>query len=177
MSRVEGGAEKVPETWHDLIMALDPAQVDDASAVRAAGLRWTPQRQLILQTLRQAGGRHLTADDVWNAVSKQYASLNRSTVYRVLETLTGIGLVRQTRLGGDAVHFELEGNAHHHLVCVGCGQIEEIAGKEVAPLSRRLLDRHGFRVGDSLLTIEGLCRTCYESGEASRTTTPPSAGR
>ncbi len=148
-------------------MALDPAHVDDASAVRAAGLRWTPQRQLILQTLRQAGGRHLTADDVWTAVSKQYASLNRSTVYRVLETLTGIGLVRQTRLGSDSVHFEIEGNAHHHLVCVECGQILEIPGAEVRPLARRLLDRHGFRVGDSLLTIEGLCGDCYESGDAS----------
>jgi Fur family transcriptional regulator, ferric uptake regulator len=153
-------------------MALDRANAsdhaDDATAVRAAGLRWTPQRQLILQTLRQAGGRHLSAEDVWSAVNKQYASLNRSTVYRVLETLTGIGLVRQTYLGGDTVHFELEGNAHHHLVCLGCAKIEEIAGKEVAPLGRRLLENHGFRVGSSPLTIEGLCADCYEADAANR---------
>jgi Fe2+ or Zn2+ uptake regulation protein len=151
--------------WH-LIEPTPRAMVDDASTVRAAGLRWTPQRQLILQTLRQADGRHLTAEDVWTAVNTQYASLNRSTVYRVLETLTGIGLVRQTRLGGDTVHFELEGNAHHHLVCVGCGRIEEIAGDEVAPLRRRLVQNHGFRIGDSPLTIEGVCSGCYESGSA-----------
>ncbi|HEX3604426.1 MAG TPA: transcriptional repressor [Candidatus Dormibacteraeota bacterium] len=135
---------------------------DHASAVRAAGLRWTPQRQLILQTLRDAGGRHMTAEEVWRSVSEQYATLNRSTVYRVLETLTGIGLVRQTRLGGDTAQFELESaDAHHHLVCVRCRQMVEISAEDVAPLARRLRERHGYHVGDSVLTVEGLCPECH----------------
>ncbi len=57
----------------------------EALLIRAAGLRWTQQRRLILQTLRQAGGRHMTAEEVWRAVSVQHATLNRSTVYRSLE--------------------------------------------------------------------------------------------
>lgn len=138
-----------------------PRSGDDASLVRAAGLRWTPQRQLILQTLREAGGRHMTAEEVWRAVSEQYATLNRSTVYRVLETLTGIGLVRQTRLGGDTAHFELEGSAHHHLVCVRCRRIVEIPDDDVQPLGRRLLERHGFHLADSVLTVEGVCAGCH----------------
>jgi Fe2+ or Zn2+ uptake regulation protein len=139
-----------------------PGPPDHASAVRAAGLRWTPQRQLILQTLREAGGRHMTADEVWRAVSEQYATLNRSTVYRVLETLTGIGLVRQTRLGGDTAQFELESDdAHHHLVCVRCKRMVEISAEDVAPLARRLLDRHGYHVGASVLTVEGICAECH----------------
>lgn len=141
---------------------------DDASAVRAAGLRWTPQRQLILQTLREAGGRHMTAEEVWRAVSEQYATLNRSTVYRVLETLTGIGLVRQTRLGGDTAQFELEGGeAHHHLVCVRCRRMVEISADDIAPLATRLLERHGYHVGDSVLTVEGVCADCRASPESS----------
>jgi Fe2+ or Zn2+ uptake regulation protein len=143
---------------------------DDASLVRAAGLRWTPQRQLILQTLREAGGRHMTADEVWRAVSEQYATLNRSTVYRVLETLTGIGLVRQTRLGGDTAHFELEGTAHHHLVCERCRSIFEIPAEDVVPLGERLLKRHGFRLGTSVLTVEGICAGCHDG---SKGTAPP----
>jgi Fur family ferric uptake transcriptional regulator len=148
-----------------------PGTPDHASAVRAAGLRWTPQRQLILQTLREAGGRHMTADEVWRAVSEQYATLNRSTVYRVLETLTGIGLVRQTRLGGDTAQFELEGDdAHHHLVCVRCKRMVEISAEDVAPLARRLLDRHGYHVGASVLTVEGVCAECHDTAA---TAAPP----
>jgi Fe2+ or Zn2+ uptake regulation protein len=138
------------------------ADGDHATAVRAAGLRWTPQRQLILQVLREAGDHHMTAEEVWRVVSEQYAGLNRSTVYRVLEALTGIGLVRQTFLGGDTAHFELEGRAHHHLVCTQCRQIVEIPDSDVASLGRRLLQRHGFRLGGSPLTIEGLCADCSE---------------
>jgi Fe2+ or Zn2+ uptake regulation protein len=151
-----------------------PASGDDASLVRAAGLRWTPQRQLILQTLREAQGRHMTADEVWRAVSEQYATLNRSTVYRVLETLTGIGLVRQTRLGGDTAHFELEGSAHHHLVCVRCRRIFEIPDEDVHPLGQRLLERHGFHLGVSLLTVEGVCTACHEAGAGA---SPPGGTR
>ena len=146
-----------------------PGGPDDASAVRAAGLRWTPQRQLILQTLREAGGRHMTAEEVWRAVSEQYATLNRSTVYRVLETLTGIGLVRQTRLGGDTAQFELEGSdPHHHLVCVRCRRVVEISAEDVAPLAERVRERHGYHVGDSVLTVEGVCADCW--------TAPPASG-
>jgi Fe2+ or Zn2+ uptake regulation protein len=137
------------------------ADGDDASVVRAAGLRWTPQRQLILQVLRQAGDQHMTAEEVWRAVSEQYAGLNRSTVYRVLEALTGIGLVRQTFLGGDAAHFELEGRAHHHLVCTQCRQIVEIPENDLVSLSRRLLQRHGFHLVGGPLTLEGVCDDCY----------------
>ena len=108
----------------------------------------------------------MTADEVWRAVSEQYATLNRSTVYRVLETLTGIGLVRQTRLGGDTAHFELEGSAHHHLVCVRCRSIFEIPDEDVQPLGRRLLERHGFHLGDSVLTVEGVCADCREGSSA-----------
>jgi Fur family transcriptional regulator, ferric uptake regulator len=159
--------QNVRDAVHDRYMptlgaGAAAADGDDATAVRAAGLRWTPQRQLILQVLREAGDQHMTAEEVWRAVSEQYAGLNRSTVYRVLEALTGIGLVRQTFLGGDTAHFELEGRAHHHLVCSQCRQIVEIPENDLASLGRRLLQRHGFHLGGSPLTIEGVCADCYD---------------
>jgi len=100
---------------------------------------------------------------VWRAVSEQYATLNRLTVYRVLETLTGIGLVRQTRLGGDTAHFELQGTDHHHLVCIRCRRIVEISAEDVAPLGERLRERHGFHLGAGVLTVEGLCAECHDA--------------
>src|SRR3981081_293970 len=87
--------------------------------LRAAGLRTTPQRQLVLEVLGRAPSRHMTADEVWQEVSVLYSGFNRSTVYRVLDSLGGAGIVVQHVIGAVA-QFEIASAVHHHLVCHRC---------------------------------------------------------
>ena len=42
------------------------AAASSPGQLRAAGLRTTPQRQLVLEVLGRAPSRHMTADEVWD---------------------------------------------------------------------------------------------------------------
>ena len=133
-----------------------------AQIVRSAGLRLTPQRTLVVEVLAGAAPAHLSADDVWRRVAGRYDGINRSTVYRVLDQLTEIGVVAQHRLGGSAARYELRrGQAHHHhLHCSECGAIADLDGDDLAALERRVRTRLGFVLADVAQTLEGVCPAC-----------------
>ena len=143
---------------------------DPADLLRSSGFRATPQRQMVLQVLREAPERHMTADDVCRAVQDRYPSFNRSTTYRVLELLGAIGLVQQTRLGDGVAHFEVvdHPDRHHHLVCVRCGQVQNVPADVLSEISLRLAERHSFHIGTVDLMIQGECAGCRAAAAASR---------
>lgn len=146
-----------------------PDAFSAADGLRAAGLRVTPQRELVMNTLAAKPGQHVTAEEVWQVVQERYTAINRSTVYRILELLTRHGLVTSTRLGSSIAHYELaHDHAHHHLVCVRCRRVVQLPASDVSTLRKRIFERHGFRLGAGDLTLEGLCVDCAAAGEGRR---------
>lgn len=134
--------------------------------LHAAGLRVTPQRQLVLETLAGAGTRHLTADELWQEVSRRYSSFNRSTVYRVLDLLVATGVVAQHLLGDTVARYELStATVHHHLVCHGCRAVFDLDPRALRGLIAAARTTHGFVVGAVGLTIEGMCAECAGSAQ------------
>ena len=94
------------------------------------GLRVTPQRQLVLEAIDRLG--HATPDAVCAEVQAVASGVNLSTIYRTLELFERLGLVRHAHLGaGSATYHSAAAAAHLHLVCDGCGAIDE-ADIEVA---------------------------------------------
>ena len=133
-----------------------------SALLRAGGLRVTPQRQMVIEVLRDAAPAHLTADEVWREVSSRYSDFNRSTAYRVLDLLSSAGVITQHRLGGTAAHYELNPRGtHHHLVCARCGRVFDLEADELNALSRRVRTRLGFVVGDLGITVSGVCASCH----------------
>ena len=131
-----------------------------SAALRAAGQRPTPQRLLILEVIGDADG-HVTADEIYQRVQEVYPCINVSTVYRTLESLKDLGIVTETNLGEGRREFELrERGQHHHLVCKGCGAVEEIDDAAFAPVRAYALERYGFRAEMEHYAIFGLCRAC-----------------
>src|SRR5438270_1249535 len=85
--------------------------------LRKRGYRLTPQRHMILSVIQEADG-HLSIDQITERVQKHNPYVSLSTVYRTLELLRELGLVREVHLPGEQPHYEpVEGTAHHHLVC------------------------------------------------------------
>jgi Fur family transcriptional regulator, ferric uptake regulator len=133
--------------------------------LRGAGLRVTPQRVAVMETLSDAGGHHLSADDVWQRLSAGGSSMDRSTAYRVLADLADAGLLTQVRLEDGVARFEMQGVAHHHAVCVVCGSTQDVPADAVGPLSATLARRTGFRVSlREPLMVRGTCRDCAAGG-------------
>jgi Fe2+ or Zn2+ uptake regulation protein len=129
-------------------------------AVRAAGLRATPQRLAVLGVLANAGGRHLSADDIWQRLDDEGGAMDRSTVYRVLAQLTEAGLLEQVQLGDGVGRFEIQEEPHNHAVCTRCGATEDVGVGAVHALAARMRRESGFVLGHHPLLLPGLCAAC-----------------
>ncbi len=137
---------------------------DLASRLREQGLRLTPQRQLILRAVEEL--HHATPDEVLAHVRSQISSVNASTVYRTLEVLEELGLVRHTHLSDRAptYHSTVE-HEHVHVVCRQCHRVRSFDPDLVRPLVEALA-ADGFTVDVGHLAIFGRCTSCEASPEA-----------
>lgn len=135
--------------------------------MRQLGLRLTPQRSVILESVAHASG-HPTALEVYQQAHERLPGLNLATVYRALEALQDAGLVESMASGGQ-MGFALRDRSHphHHLVCSSCGAESEVGGEVVAALAATLRRRTGFRLRTDHLTLTGRCRACAESDRRS----------
>ena len=129
------------------------------SHLRARGYRLTPQRQLVLEAVGDLG--HATPDEIASAVRRTATGVNISTVYRTLELLEELGLVRHTHLGHGAPTYSVAGHEDHvHLVCRHCEQVEEVPASLVEDVVARLSTERGFTVDVSHFALFGACRAC-----------------
>ena len=122
------------------------------------GYRLTPQRTLVWDVLR-AQDSHLSAEQICTQVQRTFPSVNLSTVYRTLELLVGLGLVRETHLGPGTRLFEVEEEVpHHHLVCESCGAVTHMHDEDLPGLGAALQESRGFAFREA--TIYGHCAEC-----------------
>ena len=140
---------------------MSPAAGSGTEALRRGGHRLTPQRQLVLRVLEQAG-HHLSAEDICQQVQSVYPGMSLSTVYRTLELLMRLGLVLEARLGGDRRVFELadEQGEHTHLICRCCGAIGHPTDLDLRPLRERLVSDTGYTEVALNVLATGLCPVC-----------------
>lgn len=135
------------------------AGADWQAELRSKGYRLTPQRQLVLEAVAAIG--HATPEQIAAAVRRTASGCNISTVYRTLELLEELGLVRHTHLGHGAPTYSLAGTADHvHLVCRDCGAVAEVSADRVAEVVDRLEHEEGFIVDVGHFTLFGRCREC-----------------
>ena len=132
---------------------------DWQTRLRAQGYRLTPQRELVLSAVDRLG--HATPDEVLAAVREESQAINISTVYRTLDLLEQLGLVRHNHISDRAPTYHSTATPDHvHLVCRGCGAITEAGPEQVAPMTDLLRDEHGFVTDIGHLTIFGECKEC-----------------
>lgn len=141
-------------------MEAGPAADGDwRDQLRERGYRLTPQRELILEAVNRLG--HATPDEVHAEVRRHASAVNVSTVYRTLEVLEELGLVRHAHLSDRApTYHSVAGHEHVHLVCRRCGAVTAVDADLVTPLTERLRGEHGFAADVGHLTIFGECVEC-----------------
>jgi Fur family ferric uptake transcriptional regulator len=132
---------------------------DLADRLRGSGLRLTPQRQLILRAVEDLG--HATPDEVLAHVRGQASAVNASTVYRTLEVLEDLGLIRHAHLSDRAPTYHSARQAEHfHVVCRNCHVVRSIDPDVAAPLVAALRADPGFVPDLGHLTVFGVCVAC-----------------
>jgi Fur family ferric uptake transcriptional regulator len=136
--------------------------VDDIiELVRAEGGRATPSRRAILHALIGASPAHPTAELLTASVQQVHPDVAASTVYRFLDELGRLGVVRPVRIGDGPVSYHLADDAaHHHLRCTQCGSMTEVPDAAFAALRRSLRREVGFEIDAEHLTLNGICSSC-----------------
>jgi Fur family ferric uptake transcriptional regulator len=129
-------------------------------ALKEKGYRLTSARQKIVQALLGCGG-HVTADGLLEVVHETDSTVGRMTVYRTLELLGELGLIRPVYQGTGAAHYILlDGGHHHHLVCSGCAAVIEFDECSLQEVGQLLAARFNFAVEGHLVEFYGRCPNC-----------------
>jgi Fur family ferric uptake transcriptional regulator len=138
--------------------------VDLASTVHGHGHRLTPQRHVILEAVRKAGG-HLTPDTVYTRVHAKNPAINRATIYRTLDFLCEMRLVVAMQWGGQKYYEAASAHPHHHLVCRNCNRIVQIDHGLIETLTEEVQKKHHFKVDMDHVALFGLCAECRRPGK------------
>jgi len=125
------------------------------------GLRITGNLRVILHALTEArlplSLQELEQDTKVNAIC------DRATVYRTLQRLESIGLLRRLNFANSAAKFTLNTGDKHkeYLICRSCGKVEELdIACPVHSLERKISEEKGFSEMSHELTFYGLCSSC-----------------
>jgi Fur family peroxide stress response transcriptional regulator len=130
-----------------------------ADRCRAGGLAITPQRLAIIEALLGSSD-HPRAERVFEEVRRQHPHISLATVHRTLETLCAIGEARKVTVLHDSARYDGNLDPHHHVICVKCRTIRDIAidGLERMIDGRLALD--GFTPLGWALEVQALCDRC-----------------
>jgi Fur family transcriptional regulator, ferric uptake regulator len=154
MARTEGPPVR------DIDVAVETILAD----LRAEGGRVTTGRRAIVRSLLGARDHHVTADELVALVQADHPDVHRSTVYRTLDALEGLGVVHRIPQGAGGAIYHLVDHDHHHLMCTRCGAVTEAPAGLFAPIAERLEVLTGFVLDRSHITISGLCARCRAAG-------------
>ena len=132
-----------------------------ASAFRAAGLKVTPQRQLLFRLLH-GNEMHPTAETLYEVAVAEMPGISLRTVYQTLTDLAAMGELQQIQLGG-AARFDPNVDDHHHSVCNTCGEVRDVYAPQPDHVSVAGLD--GFSVHAARIVFSGTCPRCANTAD------------
>ena len=124
------------------------------------GKRSTSQRKLLLNLILKAGG-HLDADELYRRARLKESTISLSTVYRNLKLFKKLDLVEERHFAEEHHHYEPKATArHHHLVCVGCGEVIEFESPLTEKIKRQIEKNNNFVITDTEVRMKGYCARC-----------------
>jgi Fur family peroxide stress response transcriptional regulator len=129
------------------------------SLCRERALPLTVQRRDILRAVLERDD-HPTADQVYDAVKDGIPGLSLTTVYRVLETLVGLGVIRRLHHPGASSRFDGKVHRHHHLICTKCQKVVDIESPSLDGLELPAGYEKEFELDDYAVHFFGICGAC-----------------
>lgn len=121
--------------------------------LKKAGLKVTLPRVKILQILENVVDRHMTAEDIYQALRDAEEDVGIATVYRVLTQFEAAGLIERHNFDNGPAVYELDRGEHHdHMVCTETGKVIEFHDADIEKIQERIANQNGYDlVGHSLV--------------------------
>ncbi|MCI5539429.1 MAG: Fur family transcriptional regulator [Campylobacter lanienae] len=130
--------------------------------LRDNGLKYTKQREVLLQTLYN-NNEHFTPEQLYLYIKERHPGLNVgiATVYRSLNLLEESGMVTSISFGAQGKKFELANKPHHdHIICRHCGVIVEFEDQVIEKRQLTIAKDNGFKLTGHIMQLYGVCSEC-----------------
>lgn len=130
------------------------------------GYKMTPQRKEILQVfIDNCDGHHLSAEEVHDVLREKDFDFGLATVYRNVELLTELGILRKVNFDDGRTRYELspadpQVHQHHHLICMKCKKIIEFEEDLLDDLEKFIAEKSEFQIVDHEVKFFGYCKDC-----------------
>ncbi len=124
------------------------------AAAKTKGLRLTALRKNLFSIFSQFHAP-LSVPELTDSLG-----VNKTTLYREMETLLAHELIRAIEFGDGKTRYELAHDDHHHFVCEQCGDVEDVENCEVEKTASELQKTKGVLVRRHALEFFGLCARC-----------------
>ena len=130
--------------------------------LKKSGYKLTPARLAVMEVL-ETYPEHLSHNQILAEGQKIYPKLSRATVYRTMEILVDLKLVRPLYLNEPTQRFVSAAGGHHHLVCTNCNTTFEFDHCTAEQLVQELSQQYHFQILNHLLEFQGLCEACQRN--------------
>lgn len=133
----------------------------------------TVQREAVLQALRQQ--KHPTADEIYIELRKTMPQLSLGTVYRNLDEMAHIGIIKNLSAGAKQARFDYEIINHFHIRCIKCGKVKNIKLQKLSDFEKTLEDMiEKYKFAGYRFEFLYTCRTCSnrQQQETQKKTSP-----
>ena len=121
-------------------------------------LKSTKQRERILEIFISEG-RHLTSEEVLEAVQKQLPSVGLATIYRTMKLFVSAGIAHERRFADGLLRYEpaIEGEHHDHIICLDCNSIVEFEDDTIEDRQHSIAQNYGFKLVSHRLDLYTRC--------------------
>ena len=131
-------------------------------ALRTAGVKPGAARAAVIEVVAD---QHccLSAPAIHEEVRRRRPGVGLASVYRALQTLTELGLVRRLDLRSGGARYEPaqpSGDHHHHLVCGDCGKVEAFSDDRLERAIHTVSEASEFRIDEHDVVLRGRCTAC-----------------
>ena len=129
--------------------------------MRDAGHRVSAPARGVLQALFDAEGP-ISAQ----AIVERGGAVEVASVYRNLERLEALGIVRHVHLGhSPGLYMLVGGGEREFLTCERCGRVESVEPAELDAVRDLVRDRFGYEARFGHFPIVGRCSDCFDAAD------------
>ncbi|HED24218.1 MAG TPA: transcriptional repressor [Firmicutes bacterium] len=122
------------------------------------------QRDKILNILQNTD-THPTASWIYDELKKDFNNLSMGTVYRNLNILLDLRLIKKIEAGSSFDRFDGNTEPHYHFICRKCGSVYDLIIDPFEDLDRKASLASGFQVEAHEIKFFGVCRYCLDSNK------------
>lgn len=140
---------------------------DLLAILRANQMRITPARRVLLQFILDNKNRQIPLKEFYRTMEAKVPGIDRSSVYRNLETLKQLEIVQELSLpNGKVYQYLLDRKLHHFFICKSCGKSHRGNRELFDQIDRALKDIHGFSKANLSVVFYGVCTKCEKKSDA-----------